>query len=185
MLRNIINSVGYVKLISSVNVLETITIYLCRVELNALIQNVENAILQMGLSKEESQADEQGQWILLKDETPIYIDAWEDNQSTPWNYFIFEKDRTVFQITVPFCYGPTLKRAEFLEELLVVNLNLHLGKFSYNTRDNVVVLSYRVPGSAFVLNSLAPTIDALAYYAEMAYHVLKDEFNLKRVVEGN
>lgn len=154
-------------------------------EINELVKTVELAIVEMGLSKEESQADEQGQWILLKNETPIYIDAWDDQQSTPWNYFIFEQDRSVFQITVPFCYGPTLKRAEFLEELLVVNLNLHLGKFSYNTRDNVVVLSYRVPGSAFKSDSLGPTIDALAYYAEMAYHVLKDEFNLKRVVEGN
>ena len=154
-------------------------------EINDLVKTVELAIVEMGLTKEESQADEQGQWILLKNETPIYIDAWDDKQSTPWNYFIFEQDKTVFQITVPFCYGPTVKRAEFLEELLVVNLNLHLGKFSYNTRDNVVVLSCRVPGSAFKPDSLGPTIDALAYYAEMAYHVLKDEFNLKRVVEGN
>jgi hypothetical protein len=29
---------------------------------------------------------------------------------------------------------------------------------------------------------LAATIDGLCYYAEMAYHVLKDEFNLKRVL---
>ncbi len=158
--------------------------YLCKVELNQLIKNVEDAIVEMGLSQEEATADDQGQWILLKNEMPIYLDAWQDNESTPWNYFIFESDRTVFQITVPFCYGPTLKRSEFLEELLIVNLNLHLGKFSYNSRDNVVVLSYRIPGTAFAAKSLAPTIDALAYYAEMAYHVLKDEFNLKRVVEG-
>ena len=90
-------------------------------EINDLVKTVELAIVEMGLSKEESQADEQGQWILLKNETPIYIDAWDDKQSTPWNYFIFEQDKTVFQITVPFCYGPTVKRAEFLEELLVVN----------------------------------------------------------------
>ena len=153
-------------------------------ELKTLIESVENGILLMGLSKEEAQADEQGQWILLKNEMPIYIDAWQESQSTPWNYFIYEKDQTVFQVTVPFCYGPTLKRSELLEELLVVNLNLHLGKFSYNTKDNIVVLSYRVPGSIFKEDSLGGIIDALAYYAEMAYHVLKDEFNLKRVVEG-
>jgi hypothetical protein len=34
------------------------------VELNVLIKTVEDAIVSMGLSKEESQADEQGQWIL-------------------------------------------------------------------------------------------------------------------------
>lgn len=158
--------------------------YLCIVNQSELVANVEKAIQKLGLAQEEAQADENGQWILLKNEMPIYIDAWMDSQSTPWNYFIFSQDQSVFQVTIPFCYGPTVRRSEFLEELLVVNLNLHLGKFSYNTKDNVVVITYRIPGSLFTESSLGPVIDALAYYCEMAYHVLKDEFNLKRVVEG-
>lgn len=150
-------------------------------ELNDLIANIELGIQTMGLSEHEASADENGQWILLKDEMPVYIDAWKDEQSSPWNYFIYQLDPTVFQITIPFCYGPTLKRSEFLEELLVVNLNLMFGKFSYNSKDNVVVLSQRLPGSAFSPVDLGKVIDALAYYAEMSYHVLKDEFSLKRV----
>ena len=100
-------------------------------ELSDLIANIELGIQTMGLSEHEASADENGQWILLKDEMPVYIDAWKDEQSSPWNYFIYQQDPTVFQITIPFCYGPTLKRSEFLEELLVVNLNLMFGKFSY------------------------------------------------------
>jgi hypothetical protein len=108
-----------------------------------------------------------------------------DEQSSPWNYFLFETDRTVFQITLPFCYAPTLQREAFLEEIWTVNLNLLYGKFSFNSRDNVVVLSYRVPGSSFKSEDLSAVIDGLSYYCEMSYHVLKDEFNLKRVlVEG-
>jgi hypothetical protein len=150
-------------------------------ELTELIDKVVLGIKSMGLSEEDAQSDEQGQWVLLKDEMPVYIDAWKDEQSTPWNYFIFKEDQSIFQVTIPFCYAPTVKRAEFLEELLVVNLNLLSGKFSYNPKDNIVVISYRISGAQFNSENLKSIIDALAYYAEMAYHVLKDEFNLKRV----
>lgn len=152
-------------------------------QLTSLIGEIETAIRQMGLSAEESQADENGQWILLKDEMPVYMDAWEDGSSTPWNYFTFKKDATVFQITIPFVYAPTIRKEDFLKELLVVNLNLLYGKFSYNEKDNATVISYRVPGSSFDSSQLSSVIDGLAYYAEMAYHVLKDEFGLKRIHE--
>jgi hypothetical protein len=154
-------------------------------ELSKLISNIEAAILNMGLDSEESKADENGQWILLKNEMPVYIDAWEDKESTPWNYFVFQQDPSIFQITIPFVYAPTLKRNEFLQELLIVNLNLLYGKFSYNEKDNATVITYRIPGNNFNPETLVNIIDGLAYYAEMAYHVLKDEFGLKRVHATN
>lgn len=154
-------------------------------ELSQLIKTVEAAIRDMGLSEEESRADENGQWILLKNELPVYIDVWQDAESTPWNYFVFKNDPTVFQITIPFTHAPTLKRNEFLQELLIVNLNLMFGKFSYNEKDNATVITYRVSGDNFKSESLSLIIDALAYYSEMAYHVLKDEFGLKRIHAPN
>ena len=150
-------------------------------ELSVLIKKVEDAICQMGLAEDESKVDENGQWILLKNEMPVYMDVWQDIESTPWNYFVYKNDATVFQITIPFTYAPTVKRHEFLQELLIVNLNLMYGKFSFNEKDNATVLSYRISGHTFEPKSLDLIIDALAYYSEMAYHVLKDEFGLKRI----
>ncbi|MBL7812652.1 MAG: hypothetical protein JNL57_10555 [Bacteroidetes bacterium] len=147
-----------------------------------LIEKTDNAIAEMGVKPEEARGQEPGQWLLMRDEIPIYLDAWTEDQSTPWNYFIFGADPTVFQVTIPFCYGPTLKKAEFLEELLTVNINLLYGKFSYNAEENVVVLVYRVPGSALDPSQIGKVIEGLGYYAEMTYHVLKDEFHLKRVL---
>lgn len=143
---------------------------------------VEDALKEMGIEPADARNDGEGQWFLMNEDMPIYIDAWEETQSTPWNYFKFKTDPTIFQVTIPFCYGPTVKKNEFFEELLTVNLNLHYGKFSYNPGENVVALVYRKPGSAVVLSEIRDAIDALGYYAEMAYHVLKDEFNLKRVL---
>ena len=147
-----------------------------------LLNQVEKAIHDMGIRPEETRGDEPGQWLLMREQMPIYLDAWQDEESNPWNYFIHEADKTTFQVSVPFCYAPTLKRDEFLEEMLVVNLNLLYAKFSYNSNDNVAALVYRIPGISFHVEQLPLIIDGLCYYAEMTYHVLKDEFSLKRVL---
>jgi hypothetical protein len=151
-------------------------------EVQKIYDIVNQSLEEMGIKAEEAAGTEPGQWMLMRDEMPVYIDAWEEKESTPWNYFIFGADNTIFQITIPFCYGPTLKRNEFMEELMVVNLNLLYGKFSYNTQENVVALLYRIPGNSISPAYIGQIIEGLGYYAEMCYHVLKDEFSLKRVV---
>jgi hypothetical protein len=155
---------------------------LCDMELSVLLNSVEKAIHDLGVDPAQARGEEQGQWLLMRNETPIYLDAWSAEQKSPWNYFIFEEDTTTFQLTIPFCYAPTLQREAFLEELLTVNLNLLYGKFTYNAKDNVVALIFRVPGKNFQPADLTHVIDGLMYYSEMAYHVLKDEFTLKRVL---
>ena len=155
---------------------------LCQMEFKDLVFQVEKAIHDVGVDPAAARGDEEGQWLLMRNDTPIYLDAWVAEQRSPWNYFIFEEDPTTVQMTIPFCYAPTLQREAFLEELLTVNLNLLYGKFTYNAKDNVVALIYRLPGLSFHPADLPRVIDGLMYYSEMAYHVLKDEFTLKRVL---
>jgi len=155
---------------------------LCEMEFKDLVFQVEKAIHDVGVDPAAARGDEEGQWLLMRNDTPIYLDAWVAEQRSPWNYFIFEEDATTVQMTIPFCYAPTLQREAFLEELLTVNLNLLYGKFTYNANDNVVALIYRLPGLSFQPADLPRVIDGLMYYSEMAYHVLKDEFTLKRVL---
>lgn len=150
--------------------------------LQTLIAEIEVAIKGMDIDPEQARGEEPGQWMLVSDFTPVFIDAWEENESTPWNYFVFESDKTVFQLIVPAYYAPTIQREAFLEELLTVNLNLHYTRFSYNPKENLVVLSMRMPGSGFNKEKLKGYIDALNYYAEMTFHVLKDEFKLKKAL---
>ena len=150
-------------------------------ELNKLISDVEQAIENMGVAAKDARGDEAGQWMLVQDFNPVYVDAWEEQESNPWNYFKFQTDKTVFQMSVPFVYGPTLKRELFWEELLTVNLNLHFAKFTYNTKENGVALVWRKPGSSLSQEEIKPALDAMFYYNQMIFEVLKDEFALKRV----
>ncbi len=150
-------------------------------ELQDLFALVDGAIEKIGVNPADAKNEGEGQWFLMNEDMPIYIDAWAENESNPWNYYKFAADPTIFQVTIPFCYVPTLKRNEFLEELLTVNINLQYGKFSFNPGENVVALVFRKPGSTLHESEIKDVIDALGYYAEMTYHVLKEEFNLKRV----
>lgn len=150
-------------------------------ELEKLFAEIELAIQELDIDPQNARGDEPGQWMLVDNFTPVFVDAWQDNESTPWNYFVYENDNTVFQLIVPAFYAPTLNRDAFFEELLTVNLNIHYAKFSYNHRENIIVLSIRKPGHTFSKTEFKPMIDALCYYAEMTYQVLKDEFHLKKV----
>jgi len=150
-------------------------------DISKLIANVESAIEKMGVAPKEARGDAAGQWMLVQDFTPVYIDAWEETESNPWNYFKFEKDKTVFQMSVPFVHGPTLKREAFWEELMTVNLNMHYAKFTYNAKENVIALVWRKPGSTFQSSEMQMALDSLFYYNQMIFEVLKDEFTLKRV----
>ncbi|NBV05297.1 MAG: hypothetical protein EBS08_06515 [Cytophagia bacterium] len=85
-------------------------------ELNDLVHSVEKAIHDLGVDPAQARGEEQGQWLLMRNETPIYLDAWSAEQKSPWNYFIFEEDATTFQLTIPFCYAPTLQREAFLDD---------------------------------------------------------------------
>ena len=150
-------------------------------KLSKLVATVESAIEAMGVAAKDARGDQPGQWMLVQDFTPVYVDAWEETESNPWNYFKFETDKTVFQMSVPFVLGPTLKREAFWEELMTVNLNLHFAKFTYNSKENVVALVWRKPGSALNESEIKSALDSLFYYNQMIFEVLKDEFALKRV----
>ena len=171
-----------IKILGFQNGSTNVIVELCDMDFKDLVLLVEKAIHDVGVDPAAARGDEEGQWLLMRNDTPIYLDAWTAEQRSPWNYFIFEEDATTFQLTIPFCYAPTLQREAFLEELLTVNLNLLYGKFTYNAKDNVVALIYRIPGLSFQPADLPRVIDGLMYYSEMAYHVLKDEFTLKRVL---
>lgn len=155
-------------------------------KLSELINNIENAIANLDVNPHEARGEEPGQWLLVQDFLPVYIDAWEEKESTPWNYIQFKKDKTVFQAVVPVCYAPTVRKAEFMEEMLTVNFNLMHVKIAYNASDNIIALNYRINGDDFDSNNFENLIQLITYYAEMMYHVLKDEFHLKRpnVQEG-
>lgn len=52
-----------------------------------LLNQVEKAIHDMGIRPEETRGEESGQWLLMREQMPIYLDAWQDEESNPWNFF--------------------------------------------------------------------------------------------------
>jgi hypothetical protein len=144
-------------------------------------ETVELALQQLGVNPEEVRCSEAGQWLVFREEFEIYLDVWEQQELTPWNYFKPEGALSVFQVSVPVFYMPDNRREELLEELLAVNMNLFYGAFTYNPNEQVVLLKYKRLSENLQVSDVVETIEALGYYAEMTFKVLSEEFGLKAV----
>ncbi len=106
-------------------------------------ETVEQALEQLGVNPEEVRCSEPGQWLVFRDDFEIYLDVWDQQELTPWNYFKPEGELSVFQVSVPVFYMPEKRKEELLEELLAVNMNLFYGAFTYNPNEQVVLLKYK------------------------------------------
>jgi hypothetical protein len=144
-------------------------------------ETVELALQQLGVNPEEVRCSEAGQWLVFREEFEIYLDVWEQQELTPWNYFKPEGALSVFQVSVPVFYMPDNRREELLEELLAVNMNLFYGAFTYNPNEQVVLLKYKRLSENLQVSDVVETVEALGYYAEMTFKVLSEEFGLKAV----
>ncbi|MBU6324516.1 MAG: hypothetical protein KJS92_03435 [Bacteroidetes bacterium] len=144
-------------------------------------ETVELALQQLGVNPEEVRCSEPGQWLLFREEFEIYLDVWEQQELTPWNYFKPEGELSVFQVSVPVFYMPENRREELLEELLAVNMNLFYGAFTYNPNEQVVLLKYKRLSENLQISDVVETVEALGYYAEMTFKVLSEEFGLKAI----
>lgn len=144
-------------------------------------ETVEQALEQLGVNPEEVRCSEPGQWLVFRDDFEIYLDVWDQQELTPWNYFKPEGELSVFQVSVPVFYMPEKRKEELLEELLAVNMNLFYGAFTYNPNEQVVLLKYKRLAEHLQVADVVETVEALGYYAEMTFKVLSEEFGLRAI----
>ncbi|MEY3983735.1 MAG: hypothetical protein RL160_1294 [Bacteroidota bacterium] len=144
-------------------------------------ETVELALEQLGVNPEEVRCSEPGQWLVFRDDFEIYLDVWDQQELTPWNYFKPEGELGVFQVSVPVFYMPEQRKEELLEELLAVNMNLFYGAFTYNPNEQVVLLKYKRLAEHLQVADVVETVEALGYYAEMTFKVLSEEFGLRAI----
>jgi hypothetical protein len=144
-------------------------------------ETVELALEQLGVNPEEVRCSEPGQWLVFRDDFEIYLDVWDQQELTPWNYFKPEGELGVFQVSVPVFYMPEKRKEELLEELLAVNMNLFYGAFTYNPNEQVVLLKYKRLAEHLQVADVVETVEALGYYAEMTFKVLSEEFGLRAI----
>jgi len=144
-------------------------------------ETVELALQELGLNAEEVRCAEEGQWLLFREQFEIYLDVWNQEEVTPWNYFRPEGELAVFQVSVPVCFLPDKRTEEFMQELLSVNMNLFYAAFTVNPTEKVVLLKHKRLADQLQVHDVVEAIEACGYYAEMSFNVLKDEFGLNAV----
>jgi hypothetical protein len=136
----------------------------------------------LSLSPEKIRCENEGEYIVNRDKTELYVDIWQPKEPTQWQYFDREKVAGVFQIVAPICHYPDDEHlALFLEELAHLNFHLFFGKFIANAQQRVISIQYKR-----VLNGLNETeiiepLEAVGYYAENLKEYLMEKYHVKKI----
>jgi len=144
---------------------------------------VEDAIQTLGIDPETTRCEGQGQWLLNRGEIELYIDIWQPDQHSQWEYFRDEEPSAVFQIAAPICFlpeDPALYKT-FLEEVLYINFHMFYGSFTVNMDEKIAAIRYRrlVEGSNRV--EIIEPIEAIGYYAESLLPYLVEKYQAKKI----
>lgn len=136
----------------------------------------------LNLKPEQIRCANPGEYIINRNETELYVDIWQPEEISQWQYFEREKVTPIFQIVAPVCYYPDEQyKAMFLEELAHLNFHFFYGSFIANAQEKVVSIQFKR-----ILNGLNDTeiiepLEAVGYYAENLKEYLAEKYHVKKI----
>jgi len=144
---------------------------------------VEDALQTIGVDPELARCEGDGQWMVERGETEIYIDIWQPETHNQWEYFQDEQPAAVFQIVAPVCYLPDnvddIKR--FYEEILYINHHMFYGSFTVNAEEKMAVIGFKRLLEGCNRVEMIEPIESIGYYAENLSTFLSEKYGLKKV----
>lgn len=143
---------------------------------------IEGALQSIGIDPEEARSEGEGQWLLMRNQTEVYVDSWVQEDNSQWQYFQTDKPVPVFQVVSPVCYLPAGEnRGAFMEELLYVNFHMYYGSFTINEEENMAAIRYRVPGDDLDQKRVIEVLDSVGYYSEALAGYLCEKYEVDPV----
>ena len=136
----------------------------------------------LNLTPDQTRCENEGEYIISRDKTELYIDLWQPKDVSQWQYFNREEIAGIFQIVAPICFYPAPEHLQqFLEELAHLNFHLFFGSFIANSQEKVISIQYKR-----VLNGLNETeiiepLEAVGYYAENLKEYLAEKYHVKKI----
>lgn len=123
-------------------------------------QLTEEAITLLGVSAEESRAEQPGQWNLKKGSFDIMIDVWE------------EQGQVLFQVICPLCTLPDENKEGFY--LFLLERNHQLSAVTYTVFEGNVYLKHTREANGLSKEEIVNLLSKTAYYAEQSEFVPAD-----------
>ena len=145
-------------------------------------QQFEDALLKLGVPAEQARCEEPGQWVLFRDNTEIYVDIWQPDTMTEFNYYEAEEPPVIFQVLSPVVALPDRSRQdEFYSELLQMNFNMFFGSFFINLAENVAAVKYRRVALAITESEMIESIESVGYYSGLFSEGLEAKYNIPTI----
>lgn len=145
---------------------------------------IQDSLTKVGIEPEDAKTEGEGQWLLMRNKTEIYVDAWVQEENSQWQYFQSDQPVPVFQVVSPVCFLPEGEaRAAFMEELLYINFHMYYGSFTINEQENMAAIRYRVPGDDMDEKRVIEVLDSIGYYSETLMGYLTDKYNVDPVLD--
>jgi len=152
-------------------------------DLKAHFKTVEDAIATLGTDPEKTRCEGEGQWLLNRGEIELYIDIWQPEEHSQWEYFKEEEPSPILQIVAPICHLPEdpALYSKFLEEVLYINFHMYYGSFTVNFQERIAAIRCRrlVEGANRV--EIIEPLEAIGYYAESLAPYLVEKYAAKKI----
>ncbi len=136
----------------------------------------------LNLTPAETRCENDGEYIIKRENIELYIDLWQPKEPSQWQYFNREEIAGIYQVVAPICFYPEPEHLPlFLEELAHLNFHLFFGSFIANSQEKVISIQYKR-----VLNGLNETeviepLEAVGYYAENLQQYLMEKYHVKKI----
>ena len=152
-------------------------------QLNESISLFESTIKKhLNLTPEQIRCENEGEYIINRDKTELYIDLWQPTEPSQWQYFDRDNVAGIFQIVAPVCFYPADEALPtFLEELAHLNFHLFMAKFIANSQERVVSLQYKRVLHGLNETEIIEPIEAVGYYAENLKEYLAEKYHVKKI----
>lgn len=143
---------------------------------------VEDTLLVLGISPEEARCAGEGEWLIHKGETEIYIDVWVPENVNQWQYYQAENPEPVLQITVPLAVVPqTTDFSALSADVLALNAQMYYASFIFNPSDRMLALQYKRLATGINQREVIEPINAIGYYSENLLGLLIEKFKLIKI----
>jgi hypothetical protein len=151
--------------------------------MNDLNAKFEKALVSMGLDPEETRCADEGQWLLYKEETEVYIDMWQPEERSQWQFNDYPESQVLFQVVSPCCYLPNgSDRATFLEELLHLNFHMYYACFTSNEGENMAAVKFKGIAAEMSENEMIKALESVSFYSQNLSNYLSEKYGVEKVI---
>ena len=153
-------------------------------QVNKAIQLFEISIQKhLNVKPEEIRCKNEGEYVIIRGEsTELYVDIWQPEEPSQWQYFDRNEIAGIFQIVSPICEYPHEEHLEkFMEELAHLNFHLFSAKFVANSEQKIVSIQFKRILDGLNETEIIEPVEAVGYYAENLKEYLSEKYHVKKI----